>query len=164
MRIKRADASEKNAENNRCSMVSSSQLLPIVTVIFWQWAWQGWGWAPLLAQRRDPSREKGPVQGDSTGLAGLSRLQGGALNQGVESRSPLGKVPVLKRKAGGWGGAVSLLSMGWDAVAETSLGRRPPPSQVDPQPLGSGEVGRRENSPQGAWGSWRREQLLVLCE
>lgn len=143
---------------------SSHHHLPIIIVIIWQWAWQGWGWAVLSAQRRDPSREKGPLQGHFTGLARLSRLRGGALDQGIESRRPLGKEPVLKRKAGGWGGAVSLPTMGWDAVAETSLGRRPPPSQVDPQPLSSGEVGRRENSPQGAWGSWRRKQLLVLCE
>ena len=82
--------------------------LPVKIVIIWQWAWQGWDWPPFLAQRRDPSREKGPVQGHSTGLARLSRLQGGAVNQGVESRSPLGKVPFLKRKAGSWAGVVSL--------------------------------------------------------
>ena len=96
---------------------SSHHHLPIIIVIIWQWAWQGWGWAVLSAQRRDPSREKGPLQGHFTGLARLSRLWGGALDQGIESRRPLGKEPVLKRKAGGWGGAVSLPTMGWDAVA-----------------------------------------------
>lgn len=69
-----------------------------------------------------------------------------------------GTSPKEKGRGLGWGGVSSQR----DAVAETSLGRRPPPSRVDPQPLGSGAVGRKENSPQGAWGSWRKEQLLCF--